>query len=189
MNPPSASKPADDRAVQGDLAQRAYEELHRIARERLSRERAGHTLSPTDLVHEAYLRLAGGRPVDWRDRTHFRATAALTMQRVLIDYARRRGTARRGGDWTRVALIDTQLGQACPDVAVTDLQAALEQLERLDRRQARIVGLRLFGGLTATETADVTGVSVRTVDREWKSALAWLKRSLADRNEAGTATR
>lgn len=160
------------------LANQLYDELHDLAGAKLRGERRDHTLSPTALVHEAYMRLAGATEMDWRGRTHFRAAAAITMQRVLVDYARHRGRAKRGRGWKRVDLGDTQLGRTLPTVDLVDLEDAVERMRALDPRQARIVELRLYGGLTATETADMVGLSVRTVDREWTAALAWLKRTL-----------
>jgi RNA polymerase sigma factor (TIGR02999 family) len=159
-----------------------HAELRRVAARQLRRERRGHTLQPTALAHEAYLRLAGAEGLDCGSRGHFFALAARVMRQVLVDHARRRRAAKRGG--FRVGLSDVELPAAgARDVDVLDVEQALAELARLDAEQARVVELRYFGGLTAEETAEVMGVSVRTIKREWQTARAWLQRRL--RTESG----
>jgi RNA polymerase sigma factor (TIGR02999 family) len=158
-----------------------YDELRRLARGFMDRERRDHTLQPTALVHEAYVRLVDQLRVNWRGRTHFRAVGARVMRRILVDHARRHGSAKRGRDWQRVTLGDSLLrsSDAELDLAeVLSLNDALGRLRETDRRQARIVELRYFGGLTSGEVAEVLGVSLRTVEGEWMHGRAWLKREL-----------
>ena len=162
-----------------DLLERVYDELRAIAARRLRAERVGHTLQPTALVHEAYLRLGeppGGR---WRGREHLLATASRAIRRVLVDHARRRASEKRGGRVLQFALQDEgELHPASPPVDLPALDDALEGLRRLCGRQARVVELRFFGGLTGDEAARALGVSPRTVDGDWKMARAWLRREL-----------
>lgn len=161
-----------------------YEELRRLARGFMARENRDHTLQPTALVNEAYLRLVDQSRVDWRGRSHFRAVGARVMRRILIDHARRRGGLKRGGGRQRVTLGDSVLSPPDPDVGLPELLAlnnALDKLARLDERQARVVELRFFGGLTTVEIAEALGVSERTVADDWKHGRAWLKRELSRR--------
>lgn len=161
-----------------------YEELRRLARGFMARESRDHTLQPTALVNEAYLRLVDQSRVDWRGRSHFRAVGARVMRRILIDHARRRGGLKRGGDLQRVTLGDSILSPSDPDVDLPELLAlndALDELARLDERQARVVELRFFGGMTTVEIAETLGVSERTVADDWKHGRAWLKRELSHR--------
>jgi RNA polymerase sigma factor (TIGR02999 family) len=151
-----------------------YGELRRQAAGYMRRERRHHSLQPTALVHEAYLRLAGGQGVDWRDRGQFFAIAAHVMRQVLVDHARRRRAAKRDG--LRVTLGDGDAAVAPLDVL--DLEEALAGLARLDERQARVVELRFFAGLGVEETAEVMGLAPRTVKREWQTARAWLQHRL-----------
>ena len=153
-------------------------ELRRIARAHLRHERPWHTLQATELAHEAYLRLAGVGQHDWRDRAHFFAVASGIMRRILIDHARKRTAARRGGNARHVPLDEAaMLGGGQPEELVA-LDDALLRLGALDARQERIVELRFFGGLDVEETAAVLGVSARTVKREWSVARAWLRAEL-----------
>ena len=157
-----------------------YDELRRLAAGYLRRERKGQTLQPTALVHEAYLRLIGPGDRPWTGRTHFLAIAALSMRQVLVDRARRRAAAKRGGDAQRLTLDDTILA-AAPAGDAIDLVAlddALTRLEALDPLQARIVELRYFGGLTVEETAAAVELSPATVKRHWTLARAFLKKAL-----------
>lgn len=155
------------------VIERVYGQLKQLARHRLSEERAGHTLQPTALVHEAWLKIAQGEPVDWRDRVHFIAVAARVMRQILVDAGRRRNAAKRDG--SDVTTVQLQAGAEAPEtVEILDLDEALVELERLDGGQARVVELRYFGGLTIEETAAVLGLSVATVNREWRAARAWL---------------
>lgn len=158
-----------------------YDELKRLAGRMMARERRDHTLQTTGLVHEAYLRLVDQSRVDWRGATHFRAVAAQAMRRILIDHARARQSEKRGGAWQRVTLAHTiapgdQAGFDAADLIA--LNAALEKLQTLDPRQARVVELRFFGGLSVEETADELGVSRRTVEGDWTHARVWLRREL-----------
>jgi RNA polymerase sigma-70 factor (ECF subfamily) len=154
-------------------------ELRRLAHRYMSRERPGHTLQTTALVNEAYLRLIDQNNVRWQNRAHFFAIAAQMMRRILVDYARRKMYAKRGG----AAAIHVSLDQAAlvsnePSAEVTALDEALTRLESLDARQARIVELRFFGGLTIKETAEAMEISVDMVKREWSTAKAWLYREM-----------
>jgi RNA polymerase sigma factor (TIGR02999 family) len=162
------------------LFPQVYAELRRLAYRYMGRERGGHTLQATGLVHEAYLRLAGQDGLEIEDRGHFLAIAANTMRRILVEHARARGRLKRGGDRARVTLEDESglVGPKAP-VDLERLDAVLERLAALDPRQARIVELRFFGGLTVEETAAALGISPATVKREWVTARAFLRRELA----------
>ena len=168
-----------DRVASDDVARLLARELRDIAAGLLRRERPGHTLQPTALVNEAWLRMGGGESRDYADRVHFFATAAQVMRRVLVDHARARAAGKRGGDWTRVTLDDVAAGTTGPaDADVIALHEALERLHALSERQARVVELRWFGGLTLDETASELSVSTGTVENDWAFARAWLKREL-----------
>jgi len=143
------------------------------------RERAGHTLQPTALVHEAYLRLARETGTEWEDRAHFLAIAATAMRRVLVDHARARGAAKRGGGRTWVTLHEELAAQAEQSVDVLALDQALTRLSSIDERQGKVVELRFFGGLEIRETALLLKVSEGTVKRDWRHAKAWLRRELS----------
>ena len=153
----------------------------RRSRRLLRRERQGHTLSPTDLVHEAYTRLVDQTRVDWHGRTHFFAIAAQAMRRILIDHARKHGRARRGGDWKRVTLdgnvMQSEKGLGPEELLALD--AALTKLAAIDAREAQVVELRFFVGLSSEEIAEVLSVSTRSVTRDWLHARSWLRRELA----------
>ena len=155
-----------------------YEELHRIAQQQLSREAVGHTLSPTALVHEAYLRLADQRPAPWQDRSYFLAAAAQMMRRVLVDHARRHLAAKRTGGLRRLSLDEITVAVDHQADALVALDAALERLAALDARLCRVVECRFFAGLTEEETAEVLQLNARTVRRDWVKARAWLRREL-----------
>jgi RNA polymerase sigma factor (TIGR02999 family) len=155
-----------------------YDELRRIAHGQLRRERPGHTLSTTALVHEAYLRLLNVHQVQWLDRAHFYATAARVMRRVLIDYARARQRQKRGGGAVQVSLTDAVDLPNAQTNDLLELDEALTRLEALGDRQYRVVECRCFGGLSVEETAAVLGVSAATVKRDWTFARAWLNREL-----------
>ena len=157
-----------------------YDELRRLARALVARERCGHSLQATALVHEAYLRLVDQRQVDWKNRAQFVGVAAVMMRRILVDHARGRAADKRGGDAQRVSFgVIYDIGGA-PDVGVLDLHEALENLELLDPRKSRIVELKFFGGLTTAEIADVMQLSVATIEREWSFSRAWLYAAIAD---------
>jgi RNA polymerase sigma factor (TIGR02999 family) len=160
----------------------AYDELRRLAAGYLSRERPDHTLQPTALVHEAYIRLTEQRGVVWRNRSHFLGIAATMMRRILVNHAEAHRAAKRGGGETRVTLDTSVDGAAGSDdgaaVEVLALDAALTALSRLDARAARVVELRFFAGLGIEETAEVLGTSPATVKREWLVARTWLRREV-----------
>ena len=164
---------------QHQLMPLVYDELRRIAARYVSRERPGQTLQATALVNEAFVRLAHERPRDFQNRTHFLAIAALSMRQILVQRARARNAAKRGGAPHRVTLNDAVMGSDARDIDIEALDEALTRLAALDPEQARIVELRYFGGLTVEETADAVGVSPATVKRQWAMARAWLKRALA----------
>jgi RNA polymerase sigma factor (TIGR02999 family) len=155
-----------------------YDELHRIADRALNRERTGHTLQTTALVHEAYLRLVNQRAAQVQSRAHFYAIASQLVRRILVDHARRRASAKRGAGAPAVTL-ETDIADDTPAVDPLALDEALTRLAALDAQQSRIVEMRFFGGLTVEETADVLGISPRTVKRDWSMARAWLRRELS----------
>jgi RNA polymerase sigma factor (TIGR02999 family) len=155
-----------------------YRELQALARRYLSRERPGHTLQATALVHEAYVKLIDQRHVEWQNRAHFFGVAAQLMRRLLVDHARRRNRGKRGSGGTRITLTEGLAAVAEVNVDAIALDDALTSLERLDARKGRIVELRFFGGLTVEETAEVLGTSAATVKREWRFAKAWLSRQM-----------
>ena len=160
-----------------DLLPLVYDELHRLARSYFRRERGEHTLQPTALVHEAYIRLVDQRaPLE--SRGHFMAVAATQMRRVLLDYARKHRAARRGGEDQKVMLEDTMVISEQRPVDIILLNTALDKLGALDARQAQLVELRFFGGLSVEETAEVMGISPATVKRDWSSARAFLHREI-----------
>lgn len=168
-----------------ELLPLVYDELRHLARHYMAGERPGHTLQPTVLVHEAFLRLVDRPMADWRGRTHFLAVGARVMRRLLIDHARGRGRQKRGGGLCRVTLTDWRQPSGDGDLdppELLDLDAALERLARVDGRAARVVELRFFGGLTVAETAEALGVSKRTVEQDWTHARAWLRRELSTRD-------
>jgi RNA polymerase sigma factor (TIGR02999 family) len=169
---------AGSRAEVDGLLPLIYDELRRIAGAYLRNERAGHTLQPTALVHEAYMRLAQLRHMEVESRAHLLSLGAQQMRRVLVDHARARGTGKRGGELVRIELEETLIGGVGRDAELIALDTALDELARADARLGRIVELRYFGGLTIDETADVLGISHATVEREWAAARAWLRRAL-----------
>lgn len=156
-----------------------YDDLRRLAERYLSREDRGHTLQPTAVVHEAYLRLVDQKRVTWKNRGHFFAVAAQTMRRLLVDHARRRDAEKRGGASTRIPLDSVGDRAPAPEADVVALDLALDKLAALDATQARVVELRYFGGLTLEETAEVLGSSPSTVGRSFRLAKAWLYRELS----------
>jgi RNA polymerase sigma factor (TIGR02999 family) len=156
-----------------------YNELRRIAAHRMKDERAGHSLLPTDLVHEAYLRMVVQKDACWRDRAHFFALASQAMRRVLVDHARRHAAAKRPGVHGKIPLeAAPQVGGETTTGEVLEIDEALSKLSAIDPRQARVVELRYFGGMTVNETAAALGVSEATVAREWRAARLWLRREL-----------
>ena len=161
-----------------ELTPLVYKELRQLAASYLRKERQGHTLQPTALVHEAYLRLVEQRNVDWESRAHFYGVAALVMRRILVDHARRQAARKRGDNLRRVPLEEVTDGSTSAEIPILALDQALSRLERLDGALARIVELRAFGGLTIDEAAHVLKVSPSTVKRDWRTAKAWLTREL-----------
>ena len=172
-----------DKAALGKLMPLVYRELRRLAGHYMRRERPGHTLQASALVNEAYLRLVDYRRMQWQNRAHFFAVAAQAMRRVLVEHARSRQYAKRGGTAQRISLDDVAIltdQQAAELVALDD---ALTSLEALDARKARIVELRYIGGLSIEETAETLGVSTATVERDWRSAKAWLYRAISPKKD------
>lgn len=167
----------DDSAV-NHLMPLVYDELRALAESYLKHERAGHTLQATALVHDAYVRLIKQEDVEWKNRAHFFAVAAQAIRRILVDHARGRLRKKRGGDRQRVQLEDDVAVAETPDVDLLALDEAMEQLAKLNKRQAEIVELRFFGGLGVKEVAAYMGVSPRTVDGDWGMARAWLRRAM-----------
>jgi RNA polymerase sigma factor (TIGR02999 family) len=156
-----------------------YEEMKRLAASYLKDERTGHTLQPTALAHEAYLRLLAQKDYPWQNRSHFLGVAARAMRSILVDYARRRKAQKRGGGQTPVPLDEALVVGGDLPIAFDDLDRAMQDLAKLSERQARVVELRYFGGLTIEETGEVLGISPVTVKRDWAIARAWLYRELS----------
>jgi RNA polymerase sigma factor (TIGR02999 family) len=169
-----------DAAAANELAELVYGDLHRLAAREMRRERGEHTLQTTAVLHEAYLRIFRSCPVEWKDRAHFFAVAAQQLRRVLVDHARRSKSAKRGGDIVKFSLLDSD-GGGIPafDTRLLALDEVLIRLEALDPRAARVVELRYFGALTEAEAADVLGISVATLKRDWNFAKTWLAAQLA----------
>jgi len=163
-------------AARDQLIPLIYDELRRLARKHLRRERPGHTLQTSALVNEAYLRMAG-QSVSWQGRAHFFGIAARLMRQILVDHARLRDNAKHGGDWRRVSLDAADVGQD-QSADILALDEALQALAQMSPQQSRMIELRFFGGLTIEETAEVLGVSHSTIEREWRVARAWLWREL-----------
>ena len=172
--------------AQGQLLELVYGEMRRIAARHLRLERAGHSLQPTALVHEAYLRLFGQARLDCEDHSHFYAVASQTMSRVLVDHARKRRAAKRGGLLNQVSLEGIHLSSAESCLNIIALDEALTRLAQWDERLCRVIELRFFAGLTEEEVAQVLGIGVRTVKRDWVAARAWLNSQLGD-SEIGIA--
>lgn len=169
-----------DKDALGQLMPLVYDELRRLARHYLRGEREGHTLQPTALVHEAYLRLVGQQRADWQNREQFVGVAAHLMRRILVDYARARATSKRGGGATdRVGNSFGTKAHSLQWEEILGVDEALEQLRGFDLQQFRIVELRYFSGLNVEETAASLGISPRTVKRDWAIASAWLRKQLS----------
>jgi RNA polymerase sigma-70 factor (ECF subfamily) len=167
-----------DQSARDELMPLVYEELRRLAHHYISRERPGHTLQTSGLVNEAYLRLVDQKAIHWQDRAHFFGIAARLMRQILVDYARKRGYAKRQGDARRVPLDEAMIVSEERAADVVALDDALKTLAQIDPRQSQIVELRFFGGLSIEETADVLAVSPGTVKRDWTLAKAWLRRAV-----------
>ncbi len=172
---------AGDESALEHLTPLLYNDLRRLARDVLSREQPGHTLSSTALVHEVYLRLVDQRRVRWDNRAHFFGAAAHIMRRVLVDHARAKTAAKRGGNVPRLALEEDSASIDAVADEILDLDSALSKLADLDNRKARIVEMKFFGGMTNQEVAFALGISDATVERDWKLARAWLIKTIAGR--------
>ena len=169
---------SDGHAAAGDaLMEAVYGELRKMARGYLRHERAGHSLPPTALVHEAYLKLVDQQRVHWQNRAHFFAIAARVMRRILVDHARGRASAKRGGA-TTFTLLDVDAKVSPPGIDILALDVALEKLAGIDPRQSRLVELRFFGGLTVDEAAAALSIAPITVKRDWAMARTWLYREI-----------
>lgn len=161
-----------------------YKELRRLAHFQLRNERADHTLQSSALVHEAYLRLVGVNPPRWESRAHFFAIAAQVMRQILVDYARRHGSTKRGGSVCKLSLDDAMVVSQQKALDVVALDDALKELARIDARQSRVVELRFFGGLTLEEISAAMDLGPATVQRDWTSARAWLYREISGKSQA-----
>jgi RNA polymerase sigma factor (TIGR02999 family) len=166
-------EPPDLSGLLVELMALVYDELRRRARGCLRGERANHTLQPTALVHETYLRLIRQQRITWQNRAQFYGVAAQMMRRILVDHARTKNRDKRSGQWSRVTLDGVAAADPL-DVAVLDLHAALEELSAFDRRKSQIAELRFFGGLSLEEAGHVLDLSIATVERDWQAARAWL---------------
>ena len=173
----SACKKGDTTALEA-LLPLVYDELHRQAVRFFSRERAGHTLQPTALVNEVYLRLMNQQEVSWQNRAQFFGVAAQMMRRILVSHARTRQAAKRGGAEQRITFDEGLAATPARDVNLIALDEALTKLESIDAEKSRMVELRFFSGMSVAETAEVMGVSPRTIDRQWQTAKAWLHREI-----------
>ena len=172
-----------DVSARESLVPLVYDELRRLARYYLAGQRSDHTLQSTAIVHEAYLRLAGRENVHWEDRSHFFAVAAQLMRRILVDHARKRNAAKRGGAAHLTLLVDEAVEPSSQrELDLVALDDALKALAELDERQSRIVELRFFGGLSIEDTSRLLEISPATVKREWSTARAWLYGEIAGRN-------
>ena len=168
-----------DQAALEKLMPLVYSELRRLAGNYLRRERAEHTLQPTALVNEAYLKLVDQKNAKWQNRAHFFGISAQLMRRILVDHARQRQAVKRGGsDQQRLSITSAETIVKQPGVDLLALNEALDELAKMDPQQSRIVELKFFGGLSIEETAEVIGISHATVERDWKMARAWLRRQL-----------
>lgn len=171
-----------DKAALDKLVPVVYSEMRRLANRYMRRERPGQTLQTTALVHEAYVRLIDYKNMRWQDRAHFYAVAAQVMRRILVDRARARNAAKRGDAARKVSLAEAEGISSQPAADILDLDHALKELEELDPRKSQIIELRFFGGLNIEETAEALGISPTTVQREWRSARAWLYRAIAEKD-------
>jgi len=167
-----------DESASERLLPYVYDELKRQARRLMSRERANHTLQPTALVHEAFVRLAKQGGVEWQNRSHFYGIASRLMRQILIDHARQHGAAKRGSAKVHFSLDDVAIPVETRAGSILALDEALERLEAVDERQAKVVEMRFFGGLSNTEIAEALDISERTVQRSWSVAKLWLYREM-----------
>lgn len=167
-----------EKAALEDLLSLVYRELRRVAERQIRRERPGHSLGASGLVNEAYLKLVDQAQVDWQSREHFFAVAARAMRQVLVDYARKRNAEKRGGDWNRTSLDGKGIGFHTPPEDLLALDQALDRLDQISARMRQVVEYRFYCGLTEDETAELLGVTTRTIQREWAKARAWLYKEL-----------
>lgn len=174
-----------NQAARDQLMSAVYDELHRLARRYMRRESPGHTLQTSALLNEAFLRLVDQKNVQWQNRAHFFAIAAQMMRRILVDYARSRNYAKRGGGARALSLDEALIVSDARNEEVVNVHEALERLTEFDSRKGQIVELRFFGGLSIEETAEVLGVSPGTVMRDWTLAKAWLRREMSPESVEG----
>ena len=167
-----------DQEALNKLTPLVYDELHKLASRYLRRERTNHTLQTTALVHEAYLKLVDQKDANWQNRAQFFAVAAQLMRRILVDYARRHRASKRGGSYYKLTLDEALVSSGEKDAELLALDEALGRLATIDPQQSRVVELRVFGGLSLEETAQVLDISPRTVRREWSMAKAWLRKEI-----------
>jgi RNA polymerase sigma factor (TIGR02999 family) len=172
-----------DPAALADVFPLIYDELRRLAQQQLQREPDGHTLSPTALVHEAYMRLIDYSRMEWQGRAHFMAVASTAMRRILVDHARGHRSAKRGGMLKRISIDDVELGAEDRAELLIAIDDALGRLKEIDARQAQVVECRFFGGMTEEETAEALGIGLRTAKRDWAKAKSWLHREIAQEVE------
>ena len=175
----------DDQALE-KVTPLVYEQLHRAARHHMAGQRSGHILQTTALVNEVYVQLVDCRQMNWQDRAHFFAMSAQLMRRILIDFARSRGSKKRGAGALHISLDEAPSVCQEPDPDLLALDDALKALAVIDERESKVVELRFFGGLSIKETAEVLKVSVETVQRDWRLAKIWLLRELSNGNQDGT---
>ena len=172
-----------DSAALADVFPLIYDELRRLAQLQLQREPDGHTLTPTALVHEAYMRLIDYSRMEWQGRAHFMAVASTAMRRILVDHARGHRSAKRGGMLKRISIDDVELGTEDRAEMLIAIDDALGRLKEIDARQAQVVECRFFGGMTEEETAEALGIGLRTAKRDWAKAKSWLHREIAQEAE------
>jgi RNA polymerase sigma-70 factor, ECF subfamily len=170
---------AGDSSALANVFPLIYDELRRLARLQLQREPDGHTLSPTALVHEAYMRLIDYSRIEWTGRAHFLAVAATAMRRILVDHARGHRSVKRGGMLRRVSIDSVELGTEDRAELLIAIDDALGRLKEVDARQAQVVECRFFGGMTEEETAEALGIGLRTAKRDWAKAKSWLHKEIA----------
>jgi len=168
-----------DSSALADVFPVIYDELRRLARQQLQREPDGHTLSPTALVHEAYMRLIDYSRVEWTGRSHFLAVASTAMRRILVDHARGHRSIKRGGALRHVPIDSVEIGTEDRAELLVAIDEALDRLTAIDPRQARVVECRFFGGMTEEETAEALGIGLRTAKRDWAKAKSWLHKEIA----------
>ena len=174
---------AGEASATADLLPLIYNDLRRMASVRLSSESSGHTLQPTALVHEAYMRLVGPSGDNWQNRAHFFGAASEAMRRILIDHARKKNCQKRGREYVRVKFDDMMFSEKTESDELLALNDALSELELLDAQKAELVKLRFFGGLKLGEAAEILGIPRRTADRYWAYARAWLQRHITEQKE------